>query len=287
MSDELTITQAVVLGVIEGITEYLPISSTGHLLVAQRVLGISVDTPTAKEAADAYAICIQGGAILAVLGLYWKHILRMANGLLGKDPEGRSLAFSLVAAFMPAAIIGLLANDWIKSYLFGMWPVVIAWIVGGIALIILGRKTHHRTGDGTETEGSLPIPTIRQALLIGLMQCVAMWPGTSRSLMAIVGGLIVGMTMRKSVEFSFLLGVLTLGAATCYDALKSGEVMLATYGPTSIVIGFIASLISAAFAVKWLVSYLNRHGLHGFGYYRVAIGVVVAAAIMANWLPST
>lgn len=287
MSEELTITQAIILGVIEGITEYLPISSTGHLLVAQRVLGIAVDTPDAKEAADAYAICIQGGAILAVLGLYWRHILRMANGLLGKDSEGRSLAFSLLAAFMPAAIIGLLANDWIKSYLFGMWPVVIAWIIGGVLLIFLGRNTHQRPGDTAESEGKLPVPTIRQAILIGLMQCVAMWPGTSRSLMAIVGALLVGMTMRKSVEFSFLLGVLTLGAATCYDALKSGELMLATYGATSIVVGFVASLISAAFAVKWLVSYLNSHGLHGFGYYRVVIGVVVGAALLANWLPST
>lgn len=284
MSDSLTITQAIILGVVEGITEYLPISSTGHLIVTQRILGVPMDTEEAKIAADAFAISIQGGAILAVLGLYWKSVLRMGAGCLGKDPEGLKLAIALVTAFLPAVVIGLAAGDWIKGNLFGMWPVIAAWIVGGIALLVFaGKPEPEPPSDGPKP---LPLPTPRQAFLIGLLQCLAMWPGTSRSLMVMVGGLLVGLGLRRSVEFSFLLGVLTLGAATAKDTLKFGPLMVENYGMTSLAAGFIAATVSALLAVKWLVGYLGRHGLRSFGYYRIAIGVVVAALILLGRLPS-
>jgi undecaprenyl-diphosphatase len=283
MADELTLAQAIILGIVEGVTEFLPVSSTGHLIVAQRMLGIPTDTEQAKQAADAYAIAIQGGAILAVLGLYWKSVLRMAAGLAGRDREGRDLAVALLTAFLPAAVIGLAANSWIKQVLFGMWPVVVAWIAGGIALLVLARQP--APGDPADA-GSLPVPTVRQALLIGLMQCVAMWPGTSRSLMAIVGGLVVGLGMRRAVEFSFLLGVLTLGAATAYDSLKHGTLMVESYGLTSLLVGAAAAALSAALAVKWLVGYLARRGLRNFGWYRIVIGVAVGIALAAGFLPS-
>ena len=282
MSESLTILQSVILGVVEGITEYLPVSSTGHLIVTQHILGVPMDTPEAKQAADAYAIAIQGGAILAVLGLYWRSVCRMALGVLGKDPDGLKLAISLIAAFIPAAVIGLTFNHWIKQYLFGMWPVVIAWIIGGIALIAFARKP--KEGDDTSDPVSLPLPSIKQAVIIGMLQCVAMCPGTSRSLMAIVGGLLVGLGLRRSVEFSFLLGVITLGAATAKDTLDSGALMLQQYGLACLVAGFLASAVSAFLAVKWLVAYLGRHGLQGFGYYRIAIGLVVGTLLLTGHL---
>lgn len=267
--------QSIVLGVIEGITEYLPISSTGHLIVAERLMGIGNGSAEAKEAADAFAICIQGGAILAVLGLYFPRILQMIRGVLGKDREGLRLAISLIVGFLPAAVAALLLGKLIKAHLFGLWPVCAAWIVGGIA--ILAVAAWRRKNPAPQGGKDLLEMTWKMALVIGLLQCVAMWPGTSRSLMTIVAGLLVGLRMRSAVEFSFLLGVMTLGAATAKDALDHGSLMLHTFGATNLVLGFVAATISAALAVKWLVSYLQKHGLSIFGWYRIGVGILVVA----------
>lgn len=290
--------QAFILGVIEGITEYLPISSTGHLLVAQHLMGIGTATATEKAAADTFAICIQGGAILAVLGLYMKRVLQMIRGVLGQDREGLNLAMMLLAGFLPAAVIGLAFNDKIEEKLFGMWPVIIAWVVGGVLILSTAwwRKRNPAAGNGKE----LLEMTLKMALLIGLLQCVAMWPGTSRSLMTIVGGLIVGLSVRAAVEYSFLLGVLTLTAATAkkavwkveglgeqYDVWFGGTKLLTdTYSNFSLILGIVAAAISAAIAVKWLVSYLQSHGLSVFGWYRIALGLVIGGLIVAQVIPA-
>lgn len=272
--------QAFVLGVIEGITEYLPVSSTGHLVVAQRLMGIGIGAD--KEAADAFAISIQGGAILAVLGLYFRRILRIVMGLFGKDPEGLRLAIALVVAFLPAVVVALLVGDQIKEKLFNMPCVIAAWIVGGIAILVVcaWRKRQPAKGGGKE----LMELTWKMALVIGLLQCVAMWPGTSRSLMTIVGGMLVGLSLKSAVEFSFLLGVMTLGAATAKDTLDYGPLMLETFGPLNLTVGFLASFVFAALAVKWLVNYLQKHGMEGFGWYRIAIGLVVLGMLGAGWV---
>ncbi len=288
--------QAIILGIIEGITEYLPVSSTGHLLVAQHMMGIGTAGDLDKAAADAFAICIQGGAILAVAGLYYRRVLQMIFGVLGRDAEGFCLALHLVVGFMPAAVIGLLLNDWIEARLFGMWPVVFAWIVGGVLILAASRRARSRTQDKPGME--LLQMTWKMALLIGLLQCVAMWPGTSRSLMTIVGGLLVGLSVRAAIEYSFLLGVLTLSAATVkkalwkvpgldpqYDAWFGGaRLMWEHYGTLALVVGVVSATVSAAIAVKWLVSYLQRHGLAVFGWYRIGIGVGVAALMLVGWL---
>ena len=290
--------QAFILGVIEGITEYLPISSTGHLIVAQHLMGIGTATATEKAAADTFAICIQGGAILAVLGIYLRRVRQMLHGVIGRDPEGLKLAIMLVAGFLPAAVIGLALNDKIEEKLFGMWPVIVAWIVGGVLILATAwwRKRHPSAGDGKE----LFEMTWKMALIIGLLQCVAMWPGTSRSLMTIVGGLLVGLSIRAAVEYSFLLGVLTLTAATAkkalwkvdgldasYDVWFGGaKLMWDSYGPLPLAIGVGAAAISAAFAVKWLVSYLQSHGLSVFGYYRITLGLVIAGLVLGNVIPA-
>lgn len=283
----LTLGQAAVLGVVEGLTEYLPVSSTGHLLLAERVLGIGTDPSLSveqrgqiKEASDAYTICIQIGAIIAVLGLYFRRVKQMVLGLMGRDSEGRTLLINVVAGFLPAAVIGLLFNKLIKSYLFGPWPVVVAWFVGGVAILVVSRWNQQRDGSSSQQGKSILDLTWQMALLIGLIQCIAMWPGVSRSLVTIVGGMLVGLSLSAAVEFSFLLGLITLSAATAYDALKHGELMLQTFDGMSLLVGVVFAFIAALVSVKWMVGYLNRHGLAIFGYYRVVLALVVGAFLM-------
>ena len=292
----MTIVQSLLLGIIEGITEYLPVSSTGHLIVAERFMGIGTGDELSKQAADAFAICIQGGAILAVLGLYWPRVMQMLRGLLGKDAVGFRLLVAIVCGFLPAAVIGLAFNDWIEAHLFGLWPVVGAWLAGGVAILAVAwwRRGHPTPGGGRE----LAEITWKMALIIGFMQCVAMWPGTSRSLMTIVGGVMVGLSLSAAVEFSFLLGVVTLTAATlkkavwpvseggdAYDTLFGGfQLMLDKFGQVNMIVGVVAATVSAAIAVKWMVGYLQKHGMSLFGWYRIGIGVAVAAMIMAGMI---
>jgi undecaprenyl-diphosphatase len=278
----ISVVQAAILGVVEGLTEYLPVSSTGHLLVTQRIMGMgngTFDSPrqrqSLKAAADAYAICIQGGAILAVLGLYIRRFKQMLRGIVGRDPAGLKMAINMAAAFVPAAIIGLLLEGLIKAHLFGVWPVVWAWFVGGIGILALGWWQGRQSGTPRHKK-PLEELTWRLALLIGLAQCLAMWPGVSRSLVTIVGGVMVGLTLMAAVEFSFLLGVVTLTAAACYDAIKFGAVMLESYHALPLIVGLVFAFLSAVVAVKWMVNYLGRHGLGVFGYYRVALALLVA-----------
>ncbi|MFM2171140.1 MAG: hypothetical protein RI957_1369 [Verrucomicrobiota bacterium] len=267
--------QSLLLGLVEGITEYLPVSSTGHLLVTQRLLGIGMADD--KTAADAFAISIQGGAIAAVMGLYYKQVWQMFLGLLGKSPAGLQLLIKLVIAFLPAAVTALTLEKWIKAHLFGIQPIILAWFVGGALILAVGWWK--RRNPREENQLSLADMTWRMALVIGLLQCVAMWPGTSRSLMTIVGGIVVGLRPKDAVEFSFLLGVMTLGAATAKDTLEYGTLMLETFGFGNLLAGFLASTLSAALAVKWLVSYLQKHGMELFGWYRIAIAVIAAILV--------
>ena len=267
--------EALVLGVVEGLTEYLPISSTGHLVLAQRCLGIEEGA-----AANAYAICIQAGAILAVLGLYRVRVRALLAGLVGRVPAGLRLAFALAAAFAPAALAGLVLDERIERHLFGLWPIVWAWLVGGIALLAAARHPRAQAQGGGSALESL---TWRAALCIGLAQCLALWPGTSRSLVTILGGLAVGLRLSAAVEFSFLLGVATLSAATLYKGLGSGERMLELYAPATMLLGAFAAWLAAVLAVRWMVRWLEARGLALFGWYRIALALVVGGALLAGW----
>ena len=279
---EMSLIQSVILGIVEGVTEYLPVSSTGHLLLAQQVMGIS-QTTGAKDVSEAYAVCIQAGAILAVAGLYFKRLKGVLEGGLGKNPEGLKLGINLVLGFIPAAIIGLTLEKWIKANLFGggrygLWPVVIAWLVGGVAILLI--EWRRRSSGRNSTAGlGLSELTWKMALLIGSVQVLAMWPGVSRSLATILGGLWAGLSLVSAVEFSFLLGLITLGAATALDAIKYGPEILVHYGWQTPLIGLAVSFVSAALAVKWLVHYLQKHPLSIFGYYRILL-----AAFTSAWL---
>jgi undecaprenyl-diphosphatase len=191
------------------------------------------------------------------------------------------LLANVAAGFFPAAIIGLLLNRIIKAYLFGLWPVVAAWFVGGAAILVVSRRNRKNRGQA-HAGLSLEDLTWRMALVIGFAQCIAMWPGVSRSLVTIVGGLMIGLSLSAAVEYSFLLGVVTLGAATAYDALKQGQVMLQTFDAAPLAIGLLFAFVSAVVSVRWMVSYLNRHGLAVFGYYRVVLALVTSVWIVAG-----
>ncbi len=296
----LSYSDAIILGLVEGITEYLPVSSTGHLILTNAILGLDGDTPildqngepifvedpssgslrpyTIGEAAYAYVIVIQAGAIAAVVLLYWQTILQIALGCIGRDKKGRKLAVNLVCAFIPAAIIGLLLDDWIETYLGDNVPAVAAaLVVGALVMLVVERWRKHGKKEAINPEDGPGIHelSIRQSVMIGLFQCIAMWPGTSRSMATIVGGYLAGLSPKHAAEFSFLLGLITLSAASGYKIVSDGSHMLAALEIRPVLLGCLVAFISAALAVKWLVSYLSKHGLALFAWYRIALAIVV------------
>ncbi len=277
----LTAGQAVVLGIVEGVTEYLPVSSTGHLLLTQKLMKLEGTDEDSKTAIDAYEVIIQAGAILAVLLLYFGRVKLIVLGLFGKSKEGARLLVNVILAFLPAAIIGFALEHKIQHYLFGLWPVSTAWLVGGIVILGVANARKNTPANLGKTMESL---SPKQALIIGLMQCLAMWPGVSRSLATILGGLLVGMSAMAAVEFSFLLGLVTLSAATLLEVVKHHHAITHTLGVVNPLIGFVFAGIFAFLSVKWMVDYLNRRGLGIFGYYRLAAGIVVIGLLATGWL---
>ncbi|MFA5057447.1 MAG: undecaprenyl-diphosphate phosphatase [Opitutaceae bacterium] len=297
---ELSVGAAVVLGLVEGITEYLPVSSTGHLIIANYALDIDSETPltdaagrplwykkpsarnpngeplTLKLAADTYSVVIQFGAILAVGLLYWPKLLEIYFGLLGRDPAGLRLLRNLIVAFVPAATIGLLLNRWIDRHLFSVQAVIVAQISGAVLMIAAERWRRHYATSANAVLNPADLPA-RRALGIGLMQCFALWPGMSRSMTTIVGGYFAGLAPVLAAEFSFLLGLVTLTAATVYKGWQSGPAMIAVFGWPHVLLGIVVATLSAAAAVKFLVNYLTRHGLAVFAWYRLAMAAVLGA----------
>jgi len=283
--------QAIVLGIVEGITEYLPVSSTGHLVLASSAMGL--DDPASKSNVDAFNIVIQGGAILAVLGLYRTRVMQMLRGVMGKDRAGFVLARAIVIAFMPAAVLGVLLGDWIEARLFFVGPVVGALMLGGVFMIVLDRRLmrgRREVPAGEAPEAWIEGLTPRRALVIGLLQCAALCPGVSRSMMTIGGGVMVGLRGRQAAEFSFLLGLPTLGGACVYSLYKNvsgarasgGPNMIEQLGALNIALGVACATVSAVVAVKALVAFLNRRGLEPFGWYRIGLGALLLGLSLAG-----
>lgn len=297
---ELKVSDAIILGVVEGVTEYLPISSTGHLIIATHLLGLESEQPlvdhagrplwykppsakhpagvplTTKLAADTYTVVIQFGAIAAVAFLYWGDIRAMIEGLLGRNPAGLRLLRNLLIAFVPAAVLGFLVHGWIDEHLFSIGAVIVAQAAGAVLILWAERYRRRRAarGDAPVTELSAG-----QSLNVGLLQCAALWPGTSRSMTTIVGGYFAGLDPRRAAEFSFLLGFVTLTAATGFKSLQSGSAMIQVFGWSHVLLGCVVAAVAAALAVRFLVGWLSRHGMAAFAYYRLAMAALLAVVM--------
>jgi undecaprenyl-diphosphatase len=259
---------AILLGIVEGLTEFLPVSSTGHLILVSHFLG------STDDGGKSFDIVVQLGAILAVVVHYRDLFGRRLRGLVVRDPAALRLFGALLVAFVPAALVGLLLGKLIKQHLFGPLPVAAALFVGGVVMIVVERlrKARGLTGvTGTEEV------TLRRAFFIGLGQCFALWPGMSRSMSTIVTGQLVGLSTQTAAEFSFLLSVPTLGAATVYEVYKSREALMAGVGGLQIAVGLLVSFLVAWLVIAAFLKYLQRRGLEPFGYYRIALALVVLA----------
>jgi undecaprenyl-diphosphatase len=260
---------AVLLGVVEGLTEFLPVSSTGHLILADRLLG------GVSDGHASFDIVIQLGAVLAVLLHYRTLLLDRAAGVVRRDPVAIRLFVSLLIAFLPVAIVGLLVRHAVKEHLFGLMPVAGALVVGGVVMIVVERwlRAHPERAalDGLEHV------TPKRALLIGIGQCAALWPGTSRSMATIVTGQLSGLSTSTAAEFSFLLALPALGAATVFEGWKARHELLAAGGGVALAVGLVVSFFVAWAALASFLSYVKRRGVEPFGYYRIVVGLLIFA----------
>jgi undecaprenyl-diphosphatase len=256
---------ALLLGLVEGITEFLPISSTGHLILAGRLCGLT------GERAEVFEIFIQLGAVVAVVVEYRAKLMTVVRGLAG-SAASRSFATSITIAFLPVVGIGLLTHHWITEHLFGPRTVAAALITGAVAILAIERWKPAPTIDQAEGVG----PT--RAALIGLAQCVSLWPGFSRSAATILGGLLCGVERKAATEFSFFLAIPSLGAATVYDLWKKHEALV----PGDLIWLLVATAVSFVVAwasIRWLLRFVAKHDLTPFAWYRIALGILVLIAL--------
>lgn len=261
---------AALLGVVEGLTEYLPVSSTGHLLLVSRWLDLH------GEAVDSFDIVIQLGAILAVVVHYRALLLERASGLFKKEEASLQLFAAIAAGFVPTAAAGFLLRKAIKRLLFGPIPIAVALIAGGVLMIVWGKLVK-KPGEGLT---GLQHVTPKRGFYIGLGQCLSLCPGASRSMCTILAGELTGLSSATAAEFSFLLGLPTLGAATLYEGMKARHALLHDVGAANIAIGLVVSFFVAWGVIAAFIRYLQRHSLAAFGVYRVAIGIVAFVTLV-------
>jgi undecaprenyl-diphosphatase len=268
--------QAIIISIVEGITEFLPISSTGHMIITQKLLGIE-----STEFVKAFTVNIQFGAILSVVVLYWRRFIPTLKTLgvdsssqeLSKSPLERLVKFylKLLVAFLPAAVIGFTLSDYIDSLLENVVVVAISLVLGGIVLLFIDNM-FGKADDDQEV-------TYKKALKIGFFQCIAMIPGVSRSAATIIGGMASKLTRQNAAEFSFFLAVPTMFAASAYKLLKDYQVLLEGNNLYILVLGNVASFIVAMISIKYLMKYLTNHGFRVFGWYRIIVGVVILTLV--------
>lgn len=256
------IVNALILGVVEGLTEFLPISSTGHLILAGDLLGFR------DERAKVFEIVIQTGAMLAVLWEYRARFFRI-------DPK---LYRDLAVAFVPAAVLGLAFAKYIKAYLFSPVPVALAFIAGGVIILLVERAPSQR--HRVETPAAM---TWVDALKVGIAQCFALIPGTSRSGATIIGGMLFGLSRKAATEFSFFLAVPTLVAAGLYELWKN-RALLSADDAGIFALGAAAAFVSAFVVIRWLIRYVASHDFRPFAWYRIAFGLVVLATAYFGWV---
>jgi undecaprenyl-diphosphatase len=259
---------ALLLGVVEGLTEYLPVSSTGHLVLAGHFLGLSDE----DAGGQSFEIVVQLGAILAVVVHYHGLLAERLQGLLQNDERAKRLWSALAIAFAPSALVGLLFRKAIKHYLLRPLPVAAALVLGGVAMVVIERR---RRRLGISGEEGLEQVTSGKALAIGLGQVLSLWPGASRAMCTIVAGQFAGLSTATSAEFSFLLALPTLGAATLYEAFKARNELAAHVGGASLLVGLVVSFLVAWAVIGTFLKFLRARGLEAFGWYRVVLGALV------------
>src|SRR3954452_8673624 len=252
---------ALILGIVEGITEFLPISSTGHLILAGELVGAT------GERWDVFKIVIQTGAMLAVLWEYRARFFRVDVALYR----------NLIVAFIPAAVLGLAFSKQIKAHLFHAVPVALAFIIGGVIILLVERASLRTRVQSTQAM------TWRDALKVGIAQCFALIPGTSRSGATIIGGMLFGLSRKAATEFSFFLAVPTLVAAGLYDLWKHRDMLSASDAPI-FGVGSVVAFVSAFVVIRWLIRYVATHDFKPFAWYRIAFGLLVLATFWAGWI---
>jgi len=260
--------KAVILSIVEGATEFIPVSSTGHLILASELLNFE------GPLADTFTVAIQFGAVLAVCVLYFRKLLNVALGL-PSDPAARHFASAVIIAFLPAAMLGFLFHDFIKQVLFSPYVVCVSLITGGVAILLVERfKPAPRIA---EVEDLSPMT----ALKIGIFQCLAMIPGVSRSGATIMGSLLIGMDRKTATEFSFFLAIPTMLGAFTLDLWKNRDLLDAD-GTSVIAVGFVGAFITSLIVVRWLVSYISRHDFRPFGWYRIIFGSLFLTYLLSQ-----
>jgi undecaprenyl-diphosphatase len=266
----LDLLKAFILGVVEGLTEFVPVSSTGHLLLVQRFFGFADD-----EFGKTFAVLIQFGAILALLSIYFFKLWRLATGMFS-DPDARRFVIGVLIAFLPAAVVGALAHDFIKSVLFNVWIVCFTLIVGGAILLwVDSLDLRPRFHDAMRF-------TLPMYFIIGLAQCVSMIPGVSRSGTTIVSAMLLGADRRSAAEFSFWLAMPTMFGAFVYDLYKSRG-QLTMDNSIIIAVGFAVSFVAAWIVVKTFLDYVQRHGFALFAWWRVIVGTLGLIALALGY----
>ena len=269
--ESMDLIKALLLGILEGLTEFIPVSSTGHLIVASSLLDFT------DARAKVFAIAIQFGAILAVCWAQREKLLSVSRGLLSNDRASRQFALNLLVAFMPAVVIGLLFHQTIKTYLFSPLTVAAALAVGGIAILwVESRQFRPRIPDIDEMRWT-------DALKVGMAQTLAMFPGVSRSGATIMGGMLFGLSRESATRFSFFLAIPTMFAATVYD-LYANRALLSVADFPVFAIGFIAAFIAALLTVRALLAYVARHSFRPFAWYRIAFGGLVLLSWQMGWV---
>ena len=272
MIDIVLLAKAALMGIVEGLTEFLPISSTGHLILAGALLGFD------DEKAKVFDIAIQTGAIFAVVLVYWDKLKSTVLGL-PTQPQARALVRNVLIAFLPAVVLGLLFGKAIKAHLFTPEVVASTFILGGF--IILWAERRQAAADDVQTGTFSRVQTVDHlsaldALKVGLVQCLAMVPGTSRSGATIIGGMLLGLSRQAATDFSFFLAIPTLIGAGAYSLYKERALLSLADAPMFMV-GLVFSFISAWMCVRWLLRFVSTHNFNGFAYYRIAFGLLVLA----------
>lgn len=283
--DILLLIKAALMGVVEGLTEFLPISSTGHLILAGSLLDFT------GESVKVFDIAIQTGAMVAVIWEYRARLWGTVAGLFQtpRDPVAQRFAINLLIAFLPAAFFGLLLGSMVKAHLFHPVPVAMAFVVGGLVILWVERRHKRRFGE-RDLEGTrqarvegVDDMTPLDALKVGLVQCVALIPGTSRSGATIIGAMLFGFSRKCATEFSFFLGIPTLMAAGAYSVWKE-RALLSWNDVPMFAVGFVVSFFSAWLCIRWLIRYVATHDFTIFAWYRIVFGGIVLLTSYAGWV---